>query len=183
MSLNAEIAKRNEGGRQSIDKRDESSSFSPLTRAISPLSFSDMLWDTAGFPAMNRAMDFLIDTTTNSRNIPLAMDIKETTNEFVCHIDVPGVKKKDLHIEIENHMLTIIAERYEVKKDEEKQGDFTFRKVERFHGVQSRRLSLPADIVDEDSIETKYDHGVLTIHIPKKKGDVLNQNKKKIEVN
>ena len=60
---------------------------------------------------------------------------------------------------------------------------FTFRKVERFHGVQSRRLSLPADIVDEDSIETKYDHGVLTIHIPKKKGDVLNQNKKKIEVN
>jgi len=80
-------------------------------------------------------------------------------------------------------MLTIVAERDEVKKDEEKQGDFTFRKVERFHGVQSRRIALPADIVDEDKIATQYDHGVLTIHIPKKIGDVVNQNKKKIEVN
>ena len=88
--MNADIAKRSEGGRQSIDRPDESS-FSPLTRAISPLSFSDMLWDTTGIPAMNRAMDFLIDAS-NSRMMtnPLAMDIKETEKEFVCHIDVPG---------------------------------------------------------------------------------------------
>ena len=150
--------------------------FEPLARAISPLTFSDM-WDK---------MDVLLDAYTMPRMMmvnPLAMDIKETEKEFLCHIDVPGVKKKDIVIEVENKVLTVIADRAEETTNEEKKGDWIYKKVERFSGRQTRSLAIP-DNVDEDSIKSTYHEGVLNIHLPKKI-DEMNQfsNKKKIEVN
>ena len=143
-----------------------------------------------------------------SNQMPLAMDIKETEKEFIIAVDVPGCKKKDIHIDIEDHhLMTIKADRSEETTFEEQRDDITYRKTERFIGVQTRSLILP-DNIDDDLISTKFDHGVLQIHIPKviiihlyiffiiiiihhyhhlsskKKGEdvTTNENKKKIEI-
>jgi HSP20 family molecular chaperone IbpA len=90
--------------------------------------------------------------------------------------------KNNIVVEIENKILTVIAERGEENIDEEKKGDWTLRKVERFSGRQTRSLAIP-DNVDDDMIKTSYHEGVLNIHLQKKKDDLNHtSNKKKIEV-
>ena len=96
--------------------------------------------------------------------------------EFAYHVDVdlPGVKKEDIKVDLNNGILTISGERK--TKEEVKQEDYY--KIETYFGKFSRSFTLP-DNVDIENIEAKSDNGVLEIVIPKLKDDV---SKKSIEI-
>ena len=96
--------------------------------------------------------------------------------EFAYHVDVdlPGVKKEDIKVDLNKGILTISGERK--TKEEIKQEDYY--KIETYFGKFSRSFTLP-DNVDIENIEAKSDNGVLEIVIPKLKDDL---SKKSIEI-
>ncbi|WP_284450924.1 Hsp20/alpha crystallin family protein, partial [Methylophaga thalassica] len=92
-----------------------------------------------------------------------AVDIKEEKERFVVIADIPGVNKEDIHISLENNLLTIQGER-RFEKNENKDG---YSRMERTQGQFYRRFSLP-QTVDESKISAKCKNGVLEVFIPKK---------------
>jgi HSP20 family protein len=96
-------------------------------------------------------------------NLPTA-NIAETPNEFKLELAAPGLERKDFNIELENHTLSISAEKEEEKKEDTKE---FFRKEYSFNSF-SRSFTLPENI-KEGSIDAKYENGILKITIPKVK--------------
>jgi len=96
-------------------------------------------------------------------NLPTA-NITESPKKFNLELAAPGLEQKDFSIEIENDMLTISAEKEEMKKEKEEEYS---RKEYSFNSF-SRSFRLPENI-NEDKIEAKYENGVLKITIPKVK--------------
>jgi len=91
-----------------------------------------------------------------------AVDIKETPKEYLVTAEVPGIDKKDIHIEIADNLLTLKGER----KFEKEQKEESYHRVERSYGSFTRSFSLPTK-VKADAIEASFKDGVLTVKIPK----------------
>ncbi len=92
-----------------------------------------------------------------------AVDIKEQSDHFVIHADIPGVKPEDIDISMEDGVITIKGEK-QTEATTDKDG---FKRVERSYGTFYRRFSLP-DTADSEAISAKSAHGVLVITIPKR---------------
>jgi HSP20 family protein len=92
-----------------------------------------------------------------------AVDIKEESDKFVLHADIPGVKPEDIEINMESGVLTVKGEK-NTEAETEKEG---YKRVERTHGSFYRRFSLP-DSANGEAISAKSKHGVLEITIPKR---------------
>lgn len=89
-------------------------------------------------------------------------DVTDTGDAFVLDAELPGFKKEDIKIDVENDCLTISAERK--LDEEEKQKNFIKR--ERFYGSFSRSFDVSG--VNVDGIEAAYNDGVLRLTMPKK---------------
>lgn len=92
-----------------------------------------------------------------------AMDVKERADAYVIVADVPGAKKEDIDVSLENGILTISAETKSEK--EEKDGERVLRQ-ERRYGKYVRSLRLGTQI-DEKGIKANYKDGVLELTLPK----------------
>jgi len=92
----------------------------------------------------------------------LPLDVSETENEFVVKASLPGIKPDDVQITVHGDTLTI---RGESKVEEEKKGEHWHIR-ERRSGVFQRSLSLSAP-VDSDKAQAEFEHGVLTLTLPK----------------
>ncbi|BAF70734.1 Hsp20/alpha crystallin family protein [Nitratiruptor sp. SB155-2] len=103
-----------------------------------------------------------------------AVNEKEDDKAYYVEVDLPGVKKEDINVEVKDNLLVLSGER-KFKKEEEDKG---YKRVESFFGKFERRFTLPAD-ADPDKIEAKVEDGVLTIVIPKVE---QKENTKKIEI-
>ncbi|MBN1959194.1 MAG: Hsp20/alpha crystallin family protein [Desulfuromonadales bacterium] len=90
------------------------------------------------------------------------VDISETDAEFCIKADVPGIKREDVKINIEDHILTISGEN---KREKEEKGE-KFHRVERYYGSFQRSFTLPEN-VDEEKIDAGFKDGLLTLTIPK----------------
>ena len=89
-------------------------------------------------------------------------DVTDTGDAFILDAELPGFKKEDIKIDIENDCLTISAERK--LDEEEKQKNFIKR--ERFYGSYSRSFDVSG--VNVEGIEAEYTDGVLKLTMPKK---------------
>jgi HSP20 family protein len=91
------------------------------------------------------------------------VNIKETADAYFVEMAVPGLKKSDFQIDLENQLLSISTEVEE--KSEEKEENYTRREF----GYSSfkRSFTLP-ETVDEEKIKANYREGILSIHLPKK---------------
>ncbi|MCX7834701.1 MAG: Hsp20/alpha crystallin family protein [bacterium] len=90
------------------------------------------------------------------------MDVIESKDDYIVKADIPGVRKEDVKITLNENVLTVQGERAEeVKKDSD-----TYHLIERRVGKFSRSLTLPTNVVVE-KIKAKFNDGVLTITLPK----------------
>ena len=98
-----------------------------------------------------------------SEDLIPAMDVKERDNEYVIHAELPGVKKEDIDVTIENGVLTISGEAR--SESEEKEGERVVRS-ERRYGKYVRTMRVGSQI-DEKHIKAKYKDGILELTLPK----------------
>jgi HSP20 family protein len=89
-------------------------------------------------------------------------DLVEKDDAFHLRLDVPGMSKDDIRINLQNGALTVSGERSSEKTEEGEE----YVRVERAFGNFHRTFRLP-DAVDPDSIEATYEDGVLSINVPK----------------
>lgn len=101
-------------------------------------------------------------TTTSSL---MKTDIKENDKGYELAIDLPGFKKENVQIELNEGYLTINAKTEH--EDEKKDENGTFLRKERFSGSCSRSFYVGEDISEED-VSAKFTDGILTITVPKK---------------
>lgn len=89
-------------------------------------------------------------------------DMVETADNYEIHLDLPGMSKDDLKINMQERQLTVSGERRHEARNE----DDEFVRVERAFGHFHRSFTLPQSI-QEDNIEAAYEDGVLKITVPK----------------
>jgi HSP20 family protein len=91
-----------------------------------------------------------------------AMDLVEQEDRFVLRADLPGLSEDDVKIELDDNVLTISGARSS-EQEERREG---YYRVERASGSFSRSLVLPEG-VDADSIDARFENGVLEVSVPK----------------
>ena len=91
-----------------------------------------------------------------------AVDIFQTDqHEVVLKAEVPGVKREDIDIKVENNTLTIKGERRQEKSVAKEH----YHRVERCYGAFTRSFSLP-NTIDSEKVRAEYRDGVLTVTLP-----------------
>ena len=113
-----------------------------------------------------REMDEFFNNTTRAVNTAFNTDVIDNGDSFELDAELPGFKKEDIHLSIENDCLTISAER-KLNKDEKLPN---FVKRERFYGSCSRSFDLTG--IDVDKISAAYVDGVLKLTLPKESEEV-----------
>jgi HSP20 family protein len=91
-----------------------------------------------------------------------ALDFSETPKEYVVRLEIPGVTRDDLDVNLDGFLLTLSGKR-EFNKAE-KGEEFLWE--ERYEGRFSRTLRLPGAVAD-GKIEAVYNDGILTVKLPK----------------
>jgi len=92
----------------------------------------------------------------------IRVDWKETEKEHVFKADMPGLKKEEIHVNVEGRALSINGERIK----EEAQKTDTWHWAERSSGQFMRKFKLPEN-ADLDHVTAKVEDGVLTVGVPK----------------
>ena len=91
-------------------------------------------------------------------------DVQETDDAYILESDLPGFKKEDIDVQIQDDILTIRAERHAAHEDKEQKNNYV--RVERSCGSFTRSFEVSG--VDTDAVTAKYENGVLTLTLPKK---------------
>ena len=116
-------------------------------------------------------MDFPFDRDfwgrTNNKTTKNLMktDIREHDAGYELDIDLPGFKKDEIKVELENGYLTISATKGADNDEQNKKGKYIRR--ERYAGTMQRSFYVGDDVTQED-IKAKFENGILRLSIPKK---------------
>ena len=121
--------------------------------------FNDFLSDPFDFGF------FGSDTTPKSTASLMKTDVKETPSAYELDIDLPGFKKENVEISLDDGYLTINA--HTEHKEEDKDEEGSYLRKERFVG-SCRRSFYVGDEISEEDISAKFDNGILKINVPKK---------------
>ena len=105
-----------------------------------------------------------------------AVNIKETANDFILELAIPGMKKSDFIIDVENKILSISSE--VTKEQEEKDEIYTRREF----GYSSfkRTFTIP-DSIESDKVKATYEDGILMVTLPKRE-EAKQKPPKRIEI-
>lgn len=95
----------------------------------------------------------------------IKLDVQETGDTYKVQAELPGVKKEDIHVDIDGAIVSIKAEVQQ--QDSSAEGSRNLRS-ERYYGSVSRRFELP-DEVDLEKAEAHYEEGLLHLVLPKRK--------------
>lgn len=120
-------------------------------------------WSSLIEDIFNRDLPSVFNSNFNTGITLPKVNIKEADDSFMVEMAVPGLKKSDFRIDLDNQLLSISTERNE--EQEEKEGNYTRREF----GYSSfkRSFTLP-ESVNEEEINATYNEGILKIHLPKK---------------
>ena len=91
-------------------------------------------------------------------------DVREHENGYELDVDLPGIKKENVKVKLEDGYLTISASTAQNNDEKDKKGNYIRR--ERFSGSYSRSFYVGEEIKETD-IKAKFDNGVLQLSIPK----------------
>ncbi len=104
-------------------------------------------------------------------------DVREHEDHYDLEIDLPGFKKEDLNVELNNGYLTVTANKGHDQEEKNKEGKII--RQERYSGTLSRSFYVGEEITNEE-IKAKYEGGVLTVSLPKKDQTKQIENKSQI---
>ena len=119
------------------------------------------------YPMVNDDFDLFDDVfgvPMFGREPLMRTDVEEKDNGYVMKMDLPGYKKEDIHISLQNGNLSIEAERKE--SNEEKNSKGTVLREERFAGKCSRTFYVGKNVRDTD-IKASFNDGTLVVTVPK----------------
>ena len=106
-------------------------------------------------------------------------DVKETEKGYEVDMDLPGFKKDEIQMELNDGVLTISAAKGLDKDEEDKKGNYI--RKERYAGSMSRSFYVGKDITEKD-IHGKYENGILMLDIPKKAPEKKVEEKKFVTI-
>ena len=95
------------------------------------------------------------------------VDVKETNENYVMDMELPGLNENDIELNLKDRVLTISSVKQAETKEESKVEDGTWLIKERRSLSFNRRFTLPEDI-EAQSVEATFKNGVLTVVIPKR---------------
>ena len=107
-------------------------------------------------------------------------DIKELDNGYELEIDLPGFKKDEIKAELNNGYMTISAAKG-LDEDEQDKKTGKYIRRERYAGACQRSYYVGEDITEED-IKATFEHGILTLFVPKKEAKTAVEEKKYISI-
>lgn len=90
-------------------------------------------------------------------------DVKETETGYEIEVDLPGIKKEDVKVKLEDGYMTITAS---TSSEKEEKGKKTYIRRERYSGSFSRSFYV-GDSITENDIKAKFENGVLMLDLPK----------------
>ena len=129
-------------------------------------------WMNFSFPDIDNAL-----YGKHEKNM-MKTDVKDMENHYEIAVDLPGFKKEDLSLQLNNGYLTIQAAKAFDKDEKDKEGRYIRR--ERYSGSMSRSFYVGSRITEPD-IHAKYENGILTQNIPKEDEKAI-EKKRFIEI-
>ncbi len=107
-----------------------------------------------------------------------SIEVKQTEHEYKVKVQLPGVKKEDIDVELDNEFMTVTAEIEEDKEEkEEKEKNEKYHTCEFRYGKYKRTISFDQPI-KQDEAKAEYKNGVLKIIIPKQHAENIKQAKR-----
>jgi HSP20 family protein len=98
--------------------------------------------------------------------LQIKMDVEEDDKDYTVKAEIPGVRKEDIHVQIDGNVVSISADS---KREKEVKEKGKLIRSERYYGSLARSFSLGHDI-NESEASAKYVDGVLELTLPKKTG-------------
>ena len=129
-------------------------------------------WMNFGFPEVDKAL------YGKHASHEMKTDVKETDSGYEVDIDLPGFKKDEINVQLDNGYLSISAAKG-LDKEEKKEGKYI--RKERYAGSMSRSFYV-GDGVSQEDIKAKFENGVLTLEVPKKEAKPAVEEKKTIAI-
>lgn len=139
----------------------------------SPGFFDD---DTFNFPTRFFERPLFNDAFLKRMDMP-PVNIKENDKEYAIELAVPGYRKEDLHVDMEDGVLTISSERKEEKKEDKEE----YKRREFSYSSFSRSFTLP-QIADENKVTASFKDGILRLTVAKQKELVKAKAAKEIAI-
>ena len=101
-------------------------------------------------------------------------DLKEHDDGYELSVDLPGFKKDQIDLQLQNGYLTITTSKALEEEDKDKKGKIVHQ--ERYTGSMSRSFYVGESVTEED-VKAKFENGVLTLNFPKEKPAELPERK------
>jgi HSP20 family molecular chaperone IbpA len=122
---------------------------------------ADDLFERNSVATLNKRLSDLFFPRLNRQFVEPLLDIRETDNEYIINVDLPGIDKSNIDISISGNMMTISCEREEQK--ENRKSYYSERSFKSY----KRSFTIPTNINYDLVDEATYINGVLTITLPK----------------
>ena len=133
--------------------------------------FDDFM-DGFAFPDVNKEL-----YGKHAKNV-MKTDVRELDNGYEIIVDLPGFKKDEIGVELENGYLNISASKGLDKDETDKKGKYI--RQERYAGSMSRSFYVGEDLTEED-IHAKFENGILRLDVPKKEAKAV-ETKKRVAI-
>ena len=114
----------------------------------------------------------------HAKNV-MKTDVRESEDGYEVIVDLPGFKKDEIEVQLENGYLNISAAKGLDKDEEDKKGKYI--RKERYAGACSRSFYVGKEVEKED-IKAEFKHGILTLFVPKKEAKPAVEQKHSISI-
>ena len=121
-------------------------------------------WMNFGFPEVEKAL------YGKHASHEMKTDVRDTDSGYEVDIDLPGFKKDEINIQLDNGYLSISAAKGLDKDEQDKEGKYI--RKERYAGSMSRSFYV-GNAITQDDIKAKYESGILRISVPKKDAEEI----------
>ena len=126
-------------------------------------------WMNFGFPEVDKAL------YGKHASHEMKTDVKETDSGYEVDIDLPGFKKDEINVQLDNGYLSISAAKGLDTEETNKEGKYI--RKERYAGAMSRSFYV-GDALTQEDIKAKYESGILRLSIPKKEAKQVEATKR-----